>query len=223
MDENFILFVFSDCFVNMEIAIAIDNSPDGAGGELNQVKQFVSSLVRPLATSENSMRLSLMTFGTESQTLARFRERNPESVLQQKIAAISQSSGAGRDLNNAFQAMRFDHFSLEGGMRQGHPRVAIFVVGADAPNNFVNAANELKSMDRMRVMAIGTKQSVSDGLLSAIASAPNLVFKANSPADLNGLQRQIRGAFCQRKLTFKTTILHISNRTFSFSARYKCF
>lgn len=186
----------------MDIALAIDTSQDGAGGEIGDVKQFVNSIIRPLSTSENSMRLSLMTFGQTTQTLATFRDRFPESVIQEKVSAIVPSGENGRDLNVAFQDIRKNLYSLEGGMRQGHPRVVIFIVGGDAPNNFVDAANAIKSMDGMRVIAVGTKQAASDNLLAAIASERGLVFKANSPAELSSLKNRIMSSFCQRKYYF---------------------
>ena len=182
----------------MEVVIAIDNSKGVAGGELDAVKNFVSSIIRPLSASENSIRISLMTYGETTQTLARFRDRKPERELLEILSRITASEESGRDINAAFSSIRKDHFSLEGGMRQGHPRLTVFITGGVPTVDFAQAVKTVKGLDGMRIMAIGTNQAVPDGLLQAI-SPENLIFKANSPADLSGIKEQVIRAFCRRK------------------------
>lgn len=182
----------------MEVAIAIDTSQGVAGGELDAVKKFASSIIRPLAASENSIRISLMTYGETAQTLARFRDRKPERELLGLISGIKASAEPGRDMNVAFSSIRKNLFSLEGGMRQGHPRLVVFITGGLPTAEFAQTAQTVKTLDGMRVMAIGTNQAVSDGLLQAI-STDKLIFKANAPADLSGIRDQVVKAFCRRK------------------------
>ncbi|XP_048583307.1 uncharacterized protein LOC5512020 isoform X1 [Nematostella vectensis] len=186
------------CFVNADVAFAIDNSAAVTDGDLTKVKTFVKDLIHALVGSENSMHISVSGIATIADVKANFRALMTEADLKAAVDSITASSNA-TNYGEALKGIKEKVFSLEGAMRQGHPRYTVVLSGSGpGGSDWQKAAQTLKDMDWMNVIGVGVNSGVPDDFLSSLSSS-GLNFKANSPDDLSNIRGQVEKAFCNPK------------------------
>jgi hypothetical protein len=93
-------------------------------------------------------------------------------------------------------------FSLEGGIRQGHPRYVIFITGGDtdlASKDLVEAAEPLRDLN-VNILAVGVNANVSIAFLSKLASHLKYTYTTTSADDLAEHRLAIEQEMCHGEL-----------------------
>ncbi|EDO40322.1 predicted protein [Nematostella vectensis] len=193
--------VVKNCFVTMDVALAVDTSDGMSDADLAKTKSLVTTLVNQFSDSENSIRFGITTYGQEARTLANFKQNFDEAKLRTAIKGIQKTGVQARRHDLAAMAVKNDLFSLEGGMRQGHPRFVIFFsAGANT-----GTADDLKKASKpltdlgVNMIAIGVNSNADQASLAELASENRFIFSANSPAELDALWPSIEAQMCQEK------------------------
>ncbi|XP_048583231.1 uncharacterized protein LOC5507629 isoform X2 [Nematostella vectensis] len=189
------------CLVTMDIGIAIDTASDISDEDLTAVKSFTQNLIHALSDSENAIRFSLMQYGDTPKTLATFRHLYAEKELRGLVKAMKKSSGAERRVDSALEAMTSEVFSLEGGVRQGHPRYALFLTaGSSSPGSadLKTASAGLQKLG-VNVIAVGVNSQAGVGFLGELATDSKLVFPLASSTELANLWSRMFTQMCNAK------------------------
>ena len=192
----------------MDIALAVDTTDTA---NLPAVKDFTKKLVTAIADSENAIHFSLLGYGATPATAASFRDLLSKQQMYGQIDGLTGGSGEPR-IDLALAAIRKDHFSLEGGMRQGHPRYAIFISsgGNSASSGPLDEGiKNLRELD-VKIAAVGASGGVDAAFLNQIATEDTLVFKANTPAELPGLVLTMKNQLCNSEYRLLITLILIS-------------
>lgn len=88
--------------------------------------------------------------------------------------------------------------SLEGGIRQGHPRYVIFITGGDtdaASTSLAKASAALRGLN-VNILAVGINSGVSNAFLGSLASNPKYVYSAASSDALTDVRLKIEKEIC---------------------------
>jgi len=189
----------------MDITLAVDTTDTA---NLPAVKDFTKKLVTAIADSENAIHFSLMGYGATPTTATNFRDFLSQQQLHGLIDGLSGGGGEPR-VDLALATLRKDHFSLEGGMRQGHPRYVVLISsgGNSASSGPLDEGiQNLRELD-VKIAAVGASGGVNGAFLDQIAT-DKLVFKANAPAELPGLVQTMKNQLCNSKLLLFITKVH---------------
>lgn len=190
-----------DCFVAMDIAIAVDATSTTPEPEFNGIKSFVTRVIHASADSENNIHYGLLKYGQSPQLLANFRQFESDAKFKKMIADMQKTADTDRRLDFALQGIKNQIFSLQGGMRQGRPRYALVVVsGPNSPESgdLAEASRSLRALG-VNIVAIASNGNVDNALLEQVASDPKLVFRATNPDDFNVIWNDIQNIMCSSK------------------------
>lgn len=184
----------------MDIALAVDTTVGAA--DLPAIKTFTKDLVASIADSENTIHFSILTYADTSKTLGNFREYSSQQKLSKMIDSISASPGKDARVDIAVAGIEKDLFSLEGGMRQGHPRYAIFISSGGNSAASAKLSDASKGLKKLKVnmVSVATSGGVDDTFADDLAAPKNLRFKAPSAAALPGIVQNIRKELCKGRI-----------------------
>ena len=171
----------------MDIAVAVDNSDIITNSDFNNIKRFLKQLVRRFASPD--IRISLLEYGDSATVLADFRKSVDQISLESLIDSIGKSSDSERKVDNALETIKEKIFSLEGGMRPGHPRYLIFVSSGDSTTDFSVQDGPGKQLQDLGVtfVAIGTNRNVPGEFLQKIAGDSRFIYNAEEASELGNL------------------------------------
>lgn len=185
----------------MDVAIAIDTASDVTEEDFKQVKLFTTSLIHSLSDAENAIRFGIIQYGEQAKTLTNFHQLTTEANLKSMLDNMEKSSGINRRVDVALKTMKSQLFSLEGGMRQGHPRYAIFITSgatSSESEDLTKASGELRKLG-VNVIAVGINNGVDTGFLVQLATEKKFVFSFKSSSELQTLWTKLEGQMCSRK------------------------
>lgn len=171
----------------MDIAIAVENSDTVTSSDFNNIKRFLKQLVRRFASPD--IRFSLLEYGDSATVLADFRKSWDQISLENLIDNMEKRADSGRRVDIALATIKEKIFSLEGGMRQGHPRYLLFVSSDDSTADFSvqdGPGKQLKDLD-VTFVAIGTNRDVPGEFLQKIAADVRFIYIAEEPSELGAL------------------------------------
>lgn len=182
------MFFFStDCFVPMDVAIAVENSDIITSSEFNDVKFFLKQLIRRVSSSE--IRFSLLEYGDTASVLTDFRKSPDQLYMEDLIDNMAKREDSKRRVDLALETIKEKIFSLEGGMRQGHPQYLIFVSSGDSTADFnvlEGAGKQLRDLG-VTLVAIGTNRDVPGELMQKLAGDSRFIYTAEDPRELGDL------------------------------------
>lgn len=199
----YVLFVCFciDCFVTMDVALAIDSSSDISDADFNQVKSFTAHLIHSLANAENAIRFGLMQYSQQAKTLVSFLRITTETTLKSIVEKMQKLPENSRRVDIALATMSTEIFSLAGGMRQGHPRYAVFITSgttsADS-EDLTKASGELRKLG-VNVVAIGVNSGVDGRFLDALSTEQKFSFPLRSSTELQTLWPRLARQMCNGK------------------------
>jgi hypothetical protein len=184
----------------MDIALAVDTSAGDA--DLPAIKAFTKDLVASIADSENAVHFGLLSYAETSKTISNFRDYVSQQQLNTMIDGITATAGREARVDEALAGIEKDLFSLEGGMRQGHPRYTIFISsgGNSASSAKLDVASKNLQKLKVQMVSVATSSAVDDSFAGELNTADNFKFKAPSVADLRGIVPNIRKELCKGNL-----------------------
>ena len=183
----------------MDVGIIIDISESITAANLKDTKTFVKSLVSGFANAENSVRVGIMTFDRVSRVIARFDESLSENNIRAVVDGISIGNGPPVRMESLVTSVKEQLFSLEGGVRQGHPRKVIFLTSGASSWKTKSLEKSLAGLDGLGLtrLAVGIASNVQRELLQSLASANNLAFQVTKTSQLSSFVPDIQGKLCE--------------------------
>lgn len=194
----------------MDVAIAIDSSSDTSDADFSQVKSFTSHLIHSLANAENAIRFSLIQYSQQAKTLVRFLRYTTETTLKSIVEKMQKFPDRSRRVDIALSTMGKEVFSLAGGMRQGHPRYAVFITsGATSANSedLTKASGDLRKLG-VNIVAIGVTSNVQRGFLDTLSTQGKFSFPLGSSTELQTLWPRLARQMCNGRLSGLIFIQH---------------
>lgn len=182
----------------MDVAIAIDSTSDISDADFNQVKSFTAHLIHSLANAENAIRFSLMQYSQQAKTLVSFLRITTETTLKSIVEKMQKLPESSRRVDIALSTMSKEIFSLAGGMRQGHPRYAVFITsGATSVNSedLTKASGNLRKLG-VNIVAIGVTGGVDGRFLNSLSTEQKFSFPLRSSTELQTLWPRLARQMC---------------------------
>ena len=182
--KEYIFSIPTDCFVPVDIAIAVDNSDSLSTSDFDNIKRFLKQLVRAFPSPE--IRFSLLEYGDSATVLTDFRKYRDQIQLENLIDNMEKGVSPERRVDIALETIKDEVFSLQGGLRHGHPRYLLFVSSDDSTANFSvleGGGKQLRDLG-VTIVAIGTNRDVSEEFLQKLAGDRSFVYKAEEPGQL---------------------------------------
>lgn len=173
----------------MDVAIAVENSDAIKESDYDDIKRFIKQLIRQMSSSENSVHFALLEYGNNATVLTDFRKFRGQPFLENLVDNMAKQEDSQKRMDVALRTVKEKVFSLDGGMRQGHPRFIIFIVSDESTAEFdfvEGAGKELRDMDVTSV-AIGTNRNVPDKFLDKLTDDSRFVYKADVANEMGGL------------------------------------
>lgn len=171
----------------MDIAIAVDNSDSLTTSDFDNTKRFLKQLVRRFPSPE--IRFSLLEYGASANVLTDFRKYRDQIQLEILIDNMGKRVDSERRVDIALETIKDEIFSLQGGMRHGHPRYLLFVSSDESTANFSvleGAGKQLRDLG-VTIVAIGTNRDVPEEFMQKLAGDRRFVYKAEEPGKLGDL------------------------------------
>ena len=184
--ERFML-ISTGCFVPMDVAIAMGNSEVLTRPDFREVKIFLKRLIRRVSNSENNIHYSLLDYGDSANVLTDFRKFRDQLYLENLIDNLAKRQDRQQRVDIALETSKEKLFSIEGGMRQGHPRYLIFVAPDEPSIDFdqlSGAAKELRDLG-VTVVAIGMNRDVPGSFLQQLASDSRFIYRPDEASELS--------------------------------------
>ena len=182
-----VLLIPTDCFVPMDVAIAVDNSDATTSSEFNNVKRFLKQFINQLASSE--VRFSLLEYGNTANVITDFRRFRDQIYLENLIDNIAKRNDSERRVDAALNTTKEDIFSLAGGFRHGHPRYLVFVSSGGPTAEFnvrEGAGKKLRDLG-VTFVAIGTNRGVPGAFIQKLAGDSRFIYRAGEPSQLGAI------------------------------------
>ena len=191
----------------MDIAIAVDNSDSLTTSDFENIKRFLKQLVRGFPSPE--IRFSLLEYGDSATVLTDFRRYRDQIQLEKLIDDMEKGVSPERRVDIALQTIKDEIFSLQGGMRHGHPRYLLFVSSDGSTADFSvleGAGKQLRDLG-VTIVAIGTNRDVPEEFMQKLAGDRSLIYKAEGPGELGDLvleelSRKMCSGKCFQKLIY---------------------
>jgi len=184
----------------VDIAIAVDNSDSLTTGDFDNTKRFLKKLVRRFPSPE--IRFSLLEYGASATVLTDFRKYRDQIQLENLIDNMEKRADPERRVDIALETIKDEIFSLQGGIRHGHPRYLLFVSSDDSTANFSvleGAGKQLRDLG-VTIVAIGTNRDVSDEFMQELAGDRRFIYKVGEPGELGDLVvRDLSRKMCSGK------------------------
>ena len=183
----------------MDIAIAVDNSDSLTTNDFNSTKRFLKQLVRRFPSPE--IRFSLLEYGASATVLTDFRKYRDQIQLENHIDNMEKGVDSERRVDIALETIKDEIFSLQGGMRHGHPRYLLFVSSDDSTANFSvfqGAGKQLRDLG-VTIVTIGTNRDVPEEFMQELAGDRRFIYKAGEPSDLGDLVLDLSRKMCSGK------------------------
>lgn len=171
----------------MDIAIAVDNSDSLTTSDFDNTKRFLKQLVRRFPSPE--IRFSLLEYGASANVLTDFRKYRDQIQLEILIDNMGKRVDSERRVDIALETIKDEIFSLQGGMRHGHPRYLLFVSSDESTANFSvleGAGKQLRDLG-VTIVAIGTNRDVPEEFMQKLADDRRFIYKAEEPGKLGDL------------------------------------
>lgn len=182
-----VLLIPTDCFVPMDVAIAVDNSDATTSSEFNNVKRFLKQFINQLASSE--VRFSLLEYGNTANVITDFRRFRDQIYLENLINNIAKRNDSERRVDAALNTTKEEIFSLAGGIRHGHPRYLVFVSSGGPTAEFKvleGAGKKLRDLG-VTFVAIGTNRGVPGAFIQKLAGDSRFIYRAGEPSQLGAI------------------------------------
>lgn len=184
----------------MDVAIAIDSTASISDQDFESQKRIATHIVNSIASSENSIHYGLLKYGTTSQVVADFNRMASDADIKAAINSMQKSGGSERRIDTALTTISSGIFSLEGGMRQGHPRNVIFFTSgssASGSGDLTKSSKDLMDLG-VKITAIGVGNA-NEAFLKQLAGNDGLAIKVDQPEQDDTVWSQIQKAICARK------------------------
>ena len=185
----------------MDVALAIDTSNALSVEDFQEVKRFAKQLTNAYANSENNVHFGVLQFSEDAQTMLNFREYKSEHDVWAVLDGLERTGNAARRVDNALRLALEEVLSLEGGVRQGHPRyLIVFISGnpSSTDEELSKAAEAIKAYN-VTVITMNVGPRVDSKTLLRIASGREFLFGVGNAAELINLAPTLQTRLCHGK------------------------
>ena len=185
----------------MDVALAIDTSNALSVEDFQGIKTFAKQLMNAGANSENNVHFGVLQFSEDAQTMLNFREYKSEHDVWAVLDGLEQTGNAARRVDEALRLALEEVLSLEGGVRQGHPRyLIVFISGnpSSTDEELSKAAEAIKAYN-VTVIVINIGARVDSETLLRIASGREFLFGVENAAELRSRAPTLQKSLCHGK------------------------
>jgi hypothetical protein len=182
----------------MDVAIAMDVTSGITDEDFNNQKSIATRIINSFSDAENSIHYGLLKYAETAQVISDFNRKASYNQLKEAVKGLKKSGEGERRIDVALQTISQGIFSLEGGMRQGHPRNVIFFTSGTssaASEDLGKASKDLRALG-VNIIAVGLKNA-NPGFLKSLATEERFAFKAATPEEVQGLWSKIQAQLCE--------------------------
>lgn len=180
----------------MDVAIAMDATSSIPDQDFENQQRIATHIVNSIADAENSIHYGLLKYGATSQVVADFNRMASDAEIKQAIKSMKKTGDVERRIDTALTTISRGIFSLEGGMRQGHPRNIIFFTSgssAAGSEDLVKSSKDLRDLG-VKITAIGLGNA-DEAFLKQLAGNDGLAIKVTQP-EVDSVWSRIQQSIC---------------------------
>lgn len=148
----------------------------------------------------------MLEYGDSATVLTDFRKYRDQIQLENLIDNMEKGVSPERRVDIALETIKDEVFSLQGGLRHGHPRYLLFVSSDDSTANFSvleGGGKQLRDLG-VTIVAVGTNRDVPEEFLQKLAGDRSFVYKAEEPGQLGDLVLgELSRAMCSGNYFFR--------------------
>ncbi|XP_037700994.1 collagen alpha-5(VI) chain [Choloepus didactylus] len=167
-----------------DLVFLVDESL-GTTQNLRYLQKFLENITTSLDVKDNCLRLGLMSYSNQAETISFLKSNATQSEFQQQIQKLSLRVGKS-NAGAALEKMRIEGFSEQSGSRraQGVPQIAVLVTHRPSDDEVREAALKLR-LEGVTVFSVSI-QGTNNTQLEEIVSYPagQTISTLNSYADL---------------------------------------
>ncbi|XP_054451702.1 collagen alpha-5(VI) chain [Pteronotus mesoamericanus] len=162
----------------------------GTRQNLRNLQRFLENITTSLDVNANCMRLGLMSYSNEAETISLLKSSTNQSAFQEQIQKLSLRTGRS-NAGAAIEKLRREGFLESSGSRkaQGVPQIAVLVTHRPSDDEVRDAAMKLR-MEGVTVLAVGIHRANKTQLEKIVSYPPRqTVSMLQSYADLETYSR----------------------------------
>ena len=169
----------------MDVAFLIDTSDGVSSASFEREKQFLKTLVRSVAFSSNRSRVSIISFGNESDLTVNFSEQQSTGSLIERVDSIPFLGGEPK-MDKALKMAAAELFSSTGSARTDLPRTVVIITDCERDNNSsqskFDASTEMLQKEGVKifVVAVGCESENNKKELKVLVDRADDIFTPDS-------------------------------------------
>ena len=170
---TFPLFI-PGCTRAVDVHFAIDSSNKSGPEEFDLLRNFLKSFADKFILSNRGAHFSASVFGDDAQMVFNFHQAPSKEEFSNLVDTIPHLQDKGTNIDKAVRLAATDAFSLEGGTRQGVPKVLVVITKGNCANckeKLSEAVQGLKD-DGVQVVALALGTEINRLELLEMASVP---------------------------------------------------
>ena len=183
----------------MDVAFLIDTSDGVSSANFEREKHFLKTLVRSVAFSSNRSRVSIISYGYESDLTVNFSEQQSTGSLIERVDSIP-FLGGDPNMAKALKMAAAQLFSPSGSARTDLPRTIVIVTDCERDNsssqsNF-DASSEMLQKEGVKifVVAVGCESEDNKKELEVLVDRADDIFTPDSFDNLAVAAVEVRSA-----------------------------
>lgn len=198
----------------MDVAILVDTSDGISAINFEREKNFVKSLVRSFTISSNLSRVSIMSYGNDTDLTINFSDQQTRESLIRGVDALPFLGGRTQ-VDQALEMAAAQLFSPLGTSRLAVPRTVVIVTSncqqdPSAGSNRLNETVALLRRNGVRILVTAVCDDVDDKALGTLVEDEEDIITADSFRALAAAARTVSAAASQIAGTFETCDIALS-------------
>ncbi|XP_074623286.1 cochlin-like [Acropora palmata] len=183
----------------MDVAFLIDTSDGVSSASFEREKHFLKTLVRSVAFSSNRSRVSIISFGNESDLTVNFSEQQSTGSLIERVDSIPLLGGEPK-MDKALKMAAAQLFSSTGSARTDLSRIVVIITDCERDNSssqskFDASAGMLQKEDvKIFVVAVGCESENNKKELEVLVDRADDSFTPDSFDKLAVAAAKLRSA-----------------------------
>lgn len=205
----------------MDVAILVDASERISPIDFEREKNFVKSLVRSFTISSSLSRVSIMSYGNETDLTVNFSDQQTRESLLRRVDTLPFLGGQSQ-IDQALEIAAARLFSPSGTARAAVPRTVVIVTTQCCPDRKTgsNRLNETVAWLRrngVKILVTAVCDDVDDEGLETLVEDEEDIITADSFEGLAAAAEKVSAAASQVAGTFETHDKGLILRALSFS------
>ena len=166
--------IVSGCTRGVDIHFAIDSSTKVSASSFELIKNFLKTTVNRFVVSPKGARFSGSVFADDARLIFNFHQGKTKEEVFKKIDKMNLLFQEESNMDKAARLAATDAFSLEGGTRQGTPKVFFLITAGNCSRckeRLLDAVAPLEN-DGVQIVTIAIGKSIDPSELQAASSKP---------------------------------------------------